>query len=86
MINFPFGTNGKSIILSVPILKHITEFSDIWEQVATGKSWGTLRYKKFYRSYSWGEQGRLCSLRKRLLIWYAPTASHVFMNVLTFST
>ena len=24
MINFPFGTNGKSIILGVPILKHIT--------------------------------------------------------------
>ena len=26
MINFPFGTNGKSIILGVPILKHITVF------------------------------------------------------------
>ena len=25
MINFPFGTNGNSIILGVPILKHITE-------------------------------------------------------------
>ena len=24
MINFPFGTNGKLIILRVPILKHIT--------------------------------------------------------------
>ena len=24
MINFPFGTNGKSIIIGVPILKHIT--------------------------------------------------------------
>ena len=24
MINFPFGTNGKLIILGVPILKHIT--------------------------------------------------------------
>ena len=24
MINFPFGTNGKSIILGVPILKQIT--------------------------------------------------------------
>ena len=24
MINFPFGTNGNSIILGVPILKHIT--------------------------------------------------------------
>ena len=24
MINFPFGTNGKSIILGVPIFKHIT--------------------------------------------------------------
>ena len=24
MINFPFGTNGKSTILGVPILKHIT--------------------------------------------------------------
>ena len=24
MINFPFGTNGKFIILGVPILKHIT--------------------------------------------------------------
>ena len=24
MINFPFGTSGKSIILGVPILKHIT--------------------------------------------------------------
>ena len=23
MIKFPFGTNGKSIILGVPILKHI---------------------------------------------------------------
>ena len=26
MINFPFGINGKSIILSVPILKHISVF------------------------------------------------------------
>ena len=26
MINFPFGTNGKSIIFGVPILKHITVF------------------------------------------------------------
>ena len=26
MINFPFGTNGKSIILGVPILKHVTVF------------------------------------------------------------
>ena len=24
MINFPFGTNGKLIIVGVPILKHIT--------------------------------------------------------------
>ena len=24
MINSPFGTNGKLVILSVPILKHIT--------------------------------------------------------------
>ena len=24
MINFPFGTNGKLIIVDVPILKHIT--------------------------------------------------------------
>ena len=24
MINFPFGTNGKLIILEVPIFKHIT--------------------------------------------------------------
>ena len=24
MINFPFGTNGKLIILGVPIIKHIT--------------------------------------------------------------
>ena len=24
MINFPFGTKGKLIILGVPILKHIT--------------------------------------------------------------
>ena len=24
MINFPFGTNGKFVILGVPILKHIT--------------------------------------------------------------
>ena len=24
MINFPFGTNGKSITLGVPIFKHIT--------------------------------------------------------------
>ena len=24
MINFPFGTNGKLIILGVPILMHIT--------------------------------------------------------------
>ena len=24
LINFPFGTNGKSIILGVPILKHMT--------------------------------------------------------------
>ena len=23
-INFPFGTNGKIIVLGVPILKHIT--------------------------------------------------------------
>ena len=28
MINFPFGTNGKSIILGVPILKHNTVFSE----------------------------------------------------------
>ena len=27
MINFPFGTNGKLIILGVPILKHITVYS-----------------------------------------------------------
>ena len=27
MINFPFGTNGKLIILGVPILKHITVIS-----------------------------------------------------------
>ena len=27
MINFPFGTNGKSTILGVPILKHITVFN-----------------------------------------------------------
>ena len=27
MINFPFGTNGKLIILGVPILKHITIYS-----------------------------------------------------------
>ena len=26
IINFPFGTNGKFIILGVPILKHITVF------------------------------------------------------------
>ena len=26
MINFPFGTNGNSIILGVPILKHITVY------------------------------------------------------------
>ena len=25
MMNFPFGTNGKSIILGVPIHKHTTE-------------------------------------------------------------
>ena len=24
IINFPFGTNGKLLILGVPILKHIT--------------------------------------------------------------
>ena len=24
MINFPFGTNGKFIMLGVPVLKHIT--------------------------------------------------------------
>ena len=29
MINFSFGTNGKSIILGVPILKHITVFTYI---------------------------------------------------------
>ena len=29
MINFPFGTNGKLIILGVPILKHITVFSHL---------------------------------------------------------
>ena len=27
IINFPFGTTGKFIILGVPILKHITVFS-----------------------------------------------------------
>ena len=26
MINFPFGANGKLIILGVPIIKHITVF------------------------------------------------------------
>ena len=26
MINFPFGTNEKSVILGVPVLKHITVF------------------------------------------------------------
>ena len=26
MINIPFGTNGKLIILGVPILKHITDY------------------------------------------------------------
>ena len=35
MINFPFGTNGKLIILVVPILKHITvvfkvHVHDVW--------------------------------------------------------
>ena len=30
MIDFPFGTNGKSIILGVPILKHITVISVIY--------------------------------------------------------
>ena len=29
MINFPFGTNGKLIILGVPILKHITVVIEI---------------------------------------------------------
>ena len=39
MINFPFGTNGKSIILGVPILKHITvrtteeHGSDYWAKL-----------------------------------------------------
>ena len=36
MINFPFGTNGKAIIVGVPILKHITVccvFSGIPETV-----------------------------------------------------
>ena len=27
MINFPFGTNGKLIILGVPILRHITVYT-----------------------------------------------------------
>ena len=27
IINFPFGTNGKFIILGVPILEHITVIS-----------------------------------------------------------
>ena len=32
MINFPFGTNGKLIILDVPILKHVAVGSSIiWE-------------------------------------------------------
>ena len=26
IINFPFGTNGKLIVLGVPILKHITVY------------------------------------------------------------
>ena len=33
MINFPFGTNGKLIILGVPILKHITVFNKIKETI-----------------------------------------------------
>ena len=33
MINFPFGTNGKSIILGVPILKHIIVTNKLEEQV-----------------------------------------------------
>ena len=32
MINFPFGTNGKSIILGVPILKHITVYVPVKDQ------------------------------------------------------
>ena len=28
IINFPFGTNGKLIVLGVPILKHITVLLD----------------------------------------------------------
>ena len=29
MMNFPFGTNGKFIILGVPILKHIRVYTSI---------------------------------------------------------
>ena len=42
-MNFPFGTNGKFIILGVPILKHIgvVEFHntdlDTWGQPRDGK-------------------------------------------------
>ena len=32
MINFPFGTYGKLIILGVPILKHITVGSKVFPQ------------------------------------------------------
>ena len=29
-INFPFGTNGKSMVLGISVLKHITVYRDSW--------------------------------------------------------
>ena len=35
MINFPFGTNGKLIILGVPILKPITVLPGMFSHLLT---------------------------------------------------
>ena len=36
-IDFPFGTNGKSMILSVPILTHFRVFHMLYDQTHTQK-------------------------------------------------
>ena len=36
MMNFPFGTNGKFIILGVPVLKHIRVCLSLENQMCTG--------------------------------------------------
>ena len=48
-MNFPFGTNGKFIILGVPILKHIRVLHYFWKRgrgafIRAGCLLGLIRY------------------------------------------